>query len=192
MSLKARKELCESIKDRYRNSRRKEKKKILDEFASATGYHRKHAIRKLGRNIVKKKAPPRPPRTPRLYTRDVQEALFTAWKAANCICTKRLIPYLPTFVESLQRHGHLSLDPDTKRLLLSLSAATADRILYRFRHAGLAPLKARGSNNPTLKTLIPVRTFDDWTENRPGVKRHQDMWKQILSGTAVPTQAARL
>ena len=176
MSLKARKELCESIKDRYRSSRRKEKKNILDEFASATGYHRKHAIRKLGRNVVIKKAAPRPPRAPRLHTRDVQEALFTVWKAANCICTKRLIPYLPTFVESLERHGHLNLEHGTKRLLLSLSAATADRILYRYRHAGSAPPKARAPGNPTLKTLIPVRTFDDWTENRPGYVEADLVW----------------
>ena len=176
MSLKARNELCESITDRYRSSRRREKKKILDEFASAAGYTRKHAIRKLGRNPVKTKAPPRAPRAPRLYTLDVQEALFTVWKAANCICTKRLIPYLPTFVESLQRHGHLDLDPDTKRLLLSLSAATADRILYRFRHAGSAPPRARAPGNPILKTLIPVRTFEDWTENRPGYVEADLVW----------------
>ena len=176
MSLKARKELCDSIKDRYRISRRKEKKKILDEFALATGYHRKHAIRKLGRNAVKKKAAPRPARAPRRYGHDVQEALFTLWKAANCICTKRLIPYLPTFVESLERHGHLNLEPGTKRLLLCMSAATADRILYRFRHAGAAPPRVRASGNPTLKTLIPVRTFDDWTENRPGYVEADLVW----------------
>ncbi len=95
MSLKARKELCESIQDRYRNSRRREKKKILDEFSASTGYHRKHAIRKLGRKAVKKKAAPQPPRAPRLYTRDVQKALFIVWRAANCICAKRLVPCLP-------------------------------------------------------------------------------------------------
>ncbi len=176
MSLKARSELCDSIKERYRGSLRKEKKKILDEFAFATGYHRKHAIRKLGWSPVKKTAPPRPPRAPRLYTRDVQEALFTVWKAANCICTKRLIPYLPTFVESLERFGRLDLDSDTRRLLFSLSAATADRILYRFRHAGLTQPRARAPGNPTLKTLIPVRTFADWIENRPGYVEADLVW----------------
>jgi len=142
----------------------------------ATGYHRKHAIRKLGRNVVKKKAAPRPPRPPRLYTHDVQEALLTVWKAANCICTKRLIPYLPTFVDSLERHGHFNLDAATKRLLLSMSAATADRILYRFRHGGAAPVKTYSSGNPALKTMIPVRTFEDWTENRPGYVEADLVW----------------
>ncbi len=58
MSLKARKELCQSIKERYQRSPSKEKKKILDEFVSAAGYHRKHAIRVLGQNRVKKRAGP--------------------------------------------------------------------------------------------------------------------------------------
>ncbi len=177
MSLTARRELCDSIKERYRRSPRKEKKKILDEFASATEYHRKHAIRTLGRDSVNKKpAALRPPRPPRLYNEDVQEALVTVWKAANCICSKRLVPYLPTFVESLERHGHLSLDADTRRLLLSMSTSTADRILYRIRHAGATRPAQRTGSSPTLKKLIPVRTFDDWTENRPGYLEADLVW----------------
>ncbi len=174
MSLRARRELCDSIKERYRKSPRKEKKKILDEFASAAGYHRKHAIRTLGRDSVKKK--PAALRAPRLYNKDVQEALVSAWKAANCICSKRLVPYLRAFVESLERHGHLSLGAETRRLLLSMSTSTADRILYRIRHAGTPRPSKRAPSSPTLKKLIPVRTFSDSAENRPGYIEADLVW----------------
>ena len=97
-------------------------------------------------------------------------------KAANCICSKRLVPYLPTFVESLERHGHLSLNAETRRLLLSMSASTADRILYRFRHVGATSRVQRTRSSPILKTLIPVRTFDEWTENRPGYLEADLVW----------------
>ena len=41
-------ELLEALRCRYRDSPKKEKARILDEFAALTGYHRKHAIRVLG------------------------------------------------------------------------------------------------------------------------------------------------
>lgn len=124
MSLKAREELCQSIKNRYRRASKREKNKILDEFTAATGYHRKHAIRVLGRQEKEKGAVVPRHRPPRIFTPEVQKALVTLWEAANRICSKRLVPYLPTFVESLERHGHLNLDLESRRRLLSMGAAT--------------------------------------------------------------------
>ncbi len=99
MSLKARQELCDSVRERYRASAKKGKKKILDEFAAAAGYHRKHAIRVLNGEKAEKPVPVlRRNRPPRIYTPDVQEALETVWKAADRICSKRLAPYIGTFV----------------------------------------------------------------------------------------------
>ena len=47
MSKMAKRELLASIQDRYRESSRKDKSKILDEFIAVTGHHRKHGIRLL-------------------------------------------------------------------------------------------------------------------------------------------------
>jgi len=47
MSLKSKRELLEVVRPRYLKANKLEKQKILDEFTSATGYHRKHAIRVL-------------------------------------------------------------------------------------------------------------------------------------------------
>jgi hypothetical protein len=47
MSLKSKCELLEVVRPRYLKAGKFEKQKILDEFTSATGYHRKHAIRVL-------------------------------------------------------------------------------------------------------------------------------------------------
>ena len=38
-------ELLASIQDRYQESSRKDKSRILDEFSTVTGHHRKHGIR---------------------------------------------------------------------------------------------------------------------------------------------------
>jgi hypothetical protein len=55
--------------------------------------------------------------------------LRTVWLAANKICSKRLIPFLPEFLESLEAFGHIDLEDDVRFKLLSMSPATADRIL---------------------------------------------------------------
>ncbi len=55
MSNKSKKEYLASIKERYLNSNKEEKKKILDELCKTCGYNRKYAIRKLNQKEKKKK-----------------------------------------------------------------------------------------------------------------------------------------
>ena len=43
----AKQELVATIRDRYRQSSKKDKGRILDEFTAITGHHRKHGIRLL-------------------------------------------------------------------------------------------------------------------------------------------------
>ena len=70
----------------------------------------------------------------RFYDEAVRLAPITVWKAANRICSKRLIPFLPEFVDALERFGHLSLPGEIRERLLTMSPATADRLLYQERH----------------------------------------------------------
>jgi hypothetical protein len=94
--------------------------------------------------------------------------LLTLWQAANGICSKRLVPYLPELVTVLERHEGLGLDADTKALLLGISPATVDRLL----HAARQGLKRHGLGTTKpgtlLKRQIPIRTFADWDEAQAG------------------------
>jgi hypothetical protein len=104
---------------------------------------------------------------PRRYGPEVQHALFLVWHAANRICTKRLMPFLPTLIEALERHEHLHLTEECRSQLLSMSAATADRLLRSQRKVdrhGLSTTRA----GTLLKQQIPIRTFEEWNEARPG------------------------
>ena len=156
MSFQAKRELVAQVAPRYREGSRAEKSVILDEFVAATGYARKYAIRVLT-GPIRPPAPIARPRAPR-YDAAVREALAIAWEATNRLCGKRLVPFLPELVPSLERHGHLVLTEEVRarllRLSLRLSPATADRLLRPVRQParGVSTTK-RGR---LLKHQVPV------------------------------------
>lgn len=102
------------------------------------------------------------------YGPAVQAALEVAWAATNGIGAKRLVPFLPKLVPLLEQHSHLALADSVRDQLLTLSPATADRLLQPARTAtqprGVSTTKA----GTLLKRHIPVRTFADWTDAAPG------------------------
>ena len=139
----------------------------MEEFVASTGYHRKYALTLLHHPLSK--APPRKKRQrARHYPLAVQHALITCWHAANGLCSPRLIPYLPELGAVSERQGEVRLDGETKRLLLALSAATADRLEASERK--LAKPHGLGTTKPgtLLKDSIAIRTFADWDDVRPG------------------------
>jgi hypothetical protein len=138
---------------------------LLDAFVATTGYHRKYAMWLLNHAEEVKQTLEHP--RPRSYGPDVQHALFLVWHAANRICAKRLIPFLPTLIEALERHEHLQISEAGRRQLLSMSAATADRLLRSQRKLGLHGISTTRAGT-LLKNQIPIRTFEEWNETQPG------------------------
>ncbi|WP_287096262.1 hypothetical protein [Mesorhizobium sp.] len=123
-------ESIEAIIERYRSSCRADKQRILDEFVAVTGYHRKHAIRVLRPRA----AGPSPTRKyPVLYGAEVLEALVALWEASDRLCSKRLKPLIPILLPAVERHGRLDLDGELRDKLLTISAATMDRLLSEVR-----------------------------------------------------------
>ena len=61
-----------------------------------------------------------------VYGSDVEEALVHVWEQSNRVCSKRLIPFLPTVLEAMQRHGPLHLTPECRQQVLAMSAAIAE------------------------------------------------------------------
>ena len=166
LSLQTRHALLQQVIPQYRKATTvKKKSKLLDAFTAMTGYNRKYAMWLLNHAHVEQ---PTQQRTrPRYYGPEVQHALFLVWHAANRICAKRLIPFLPTLVEALERHEHLHLTEECRRQLLSMSAATADRLLRSQRKLAKRGLSTTRAGT-LLKQQIPIRTFEEWNETQPG------------------------
>jgi hypothetical protein len=167
MSQKSKQELAAALRLRYQKAGRAEKGRILDEFVATTGYHRKYAIQVLKhwpRRSGRRRRPGQ-----RKYTAAVVVALEQVWRVANWICGKRLVAALPALVEALERHGELILDRQTRRLLLQISPAPADRLLRPARQR-MGRRRGLSTTQPgtLLKQAIPVRTFAEWDDAQPG------------------------
>jgi len=165
MSQQSKRELFAEIQPRYLKAKKAEKQRILDEFTVSTGYHRKYAIRVLKHGY--KRRAHKPKGRTAIYRGEVVRALEQIWEIYGRICSKRLHPYLPEGIKVLERCGELRLSPETKTLLLRMSRSSIDRCLapVRFNQP-----HGRSTTKPgtLLKKNIPIRTFADWDEDKPG------------------------
>ena len=165
MTKQSREELLLALRPEYQKAGWKLKKELLETLVAATGYSRKHAITLLnidGASEAKIK------RTrPSVYDDEVSKSLIFLWRAANMLCSKRLVPFLPEFIEALESKGHLDLSPHVRQKLLSISASTVDRLLTKERKKLGRGLSLTRAGN-FLKKQIPIRTFTDWDDAAPG------------------------
>ena len=154
-----------ALHERYSIASRPEKAQILDEFVALSGYHRKHAIRRL----QKAKEPNRvKPERNKIYDAAVIEALRFMWEAADRLCGKRLKAALPSLLHAMERDGHIALDSIVKEKLLAVSAATIDRSLRLTRRHIDGKGRRRAGIGSAIRRSIPVRTFADWEDPAPG------------------------
>jgi hypothetical protein len=102
------------------------------------------------------------------YGPNVIAALTVCWTVLGMPAGKRLAPMLGELVAVLRHFGELVIDEDTTALVVSMSAATIDRRLANQR--AKYRLKGRVCTKPgsLLKSQIPVRTWADWDDARPG------------------------
>jgi hypothetical protein len=158
-------ELIRTYRKQYKSAPKAEKTRIVTVISEATGYCRDHIIRALNKDID----------IPRKIGRDrvsryqpIIEPLKKVWAASNFLCGKRLAPFIPTLLGSLKAHGEIDSTEEEEDLLLSVSAATIDRLLIPARK-GMVP-KGRSTTKPgtLLKHKIAVRTYADWNEDIPG------------------------
>jgi hypothetical protein len=164
---------------RYRQGSNKVKRQILDEFCETTGYSRGYArfvLRNHGRQVwlhgkkvVVGDARQRQQRVrSRYYDEQVVQALIKLWQLLNYICGKRLVAIMPELIAKLEQFGELRLTPLTKQKLLRISASSIDRLLQPERRKQQLRRRAHTKPGTLLKHQIPIRTFAEWDDARPG------------------------
>lgn len=169
---------------RYQKADRSGKGRILDEFVHLTSYSRAYAalvLRKWQTTHwqVGPRGPlrlvagmPRGPRAapPRIYGEAVRKKLIYLWYLCDCMCGKRLVPAIRALLPVYERWEELTVSPLVRQKLMSLSAATADRLL-REEHTKVRTSRGLSHTRPAAGILlrqIPLRTFDEWDRNLLG------------------------
>jgi hypothetical protein len=170
MCLFSRRKLASALAPRYQDARKSEKTAILDEFVQNSGFHRKYAV-----SVLRAAAAPNKPllkgssprHRRRKYGLDIEQPFMKLWRVSGGLCPKRLVPFLPYLVESLERFNEFDECPHVRERLLEMSVSTAERMLARALRA-----RERGISTTLPGTLlrhqIPIRTFEEWSECCPG------------------------
>ena len=169
MSKKSRYEYLLTIRERYIQSDKEGKNKILNEFCKICRYNRKYAIRILNKDPVKgkrsnkKRCGPKP----KYDNPNLIEFLRTIWKSTNLICSKRLKEAIPLWISWYIKPDGNRLSKEEELLLLEISPASIDRHISKYRKKfnkkGLCTTKP-GS---IIKDYLPIKT-EQWDESRPG------------------------
>jgi hypothetical protein len=167
LSMAERKAVTKQMARRYLRASKKGKGRMLDELCALTGWTRRHARRAL--HQAGQGTGPRPPRArERFYGPEVVGPLRRVWATLDGPAGKRLAPFMAEIVQALERAGELTLEAGVRAKLLAMSAATIDRVLAPERRR----LRVRGRTGTKpgsmLKRQIPIRTFAQWDERRPG------------------------
>lgn len=172
----------------YQKAGKRKKGELLDWVIQLTGYNRSYAARVLQQRAKPKvlgrlkdgnatitlvadertKRPKSRRSRPSKYGKEVLVALSKIWVICDGICGKRLAPYLSEIIPVLQRWGEVELDEQVRKKLLAISPATIDRLLAPLKRR--YQLRARATTKPgtLLRHQIPIRTFSEWNEGRPG------------------------
>lgn len=178
--------IVRELAPRFQKVSKAERGQILTQFVELTGYTRcyaafvlrscgKEQVRLVGtRRVVFVPGHARKPGTPRHRRRQYDRKAFLGalkrlWALSDGLCGKRLVVFIREVVPQLERQGALEVtDKNIHAQLLSISAATADRLLARTKQEILSKTRCTTRPGTLLKHHIPVRTFADWDDVRPG------------------------
>lgn len=185
LTMKERKAVTNELASRYQSSAKRERGRLLDEFMQLTGYNRSYASHLLhnwgtrhirivdGERVEVVIGTPHASKQkrnrPRRYHQAFIDILEKIWMIADGICGKRLRAFIRTALPSLELHHEITLPDNTIRTnLLSISPATIDRLLAPLRSRCWDKGRSHTKPGTLLKYHIPIRTFSDWNEQRPG------------------------
>jgi hypothetical protein len=176
--MKDRKAVAAVMSAEYKRARKKEKGAILARFIELTKYGRRYAARILrehGKKVrvgkttiigdVRKKGARK---AHRIYDAAVVEALIMIWMIMDCICGKRLRAAMAEVIPVLKRNHEIGMSAGTEAKLLTISAATIDRLLATERKKQVVKGRSLTKPGAMLKHQIPIRTFSDWDDSKPG------------------------
>lgn len=158
MSLETKRAYLKALWVRYKNSTKREKTVILDEFCAVCGYSRKHAIALLSNKEFPNRFCRPGPKS--VYGLDVVYHLLKLWRHMGKMCSKKMKAALPLW---LPFYKDKRLTAEMREQLLQISASTMDRLLKPYKkQKGLST-----TSGSWIKSKIPIELLTKQIED-PG------------------------
>jgi hypothetical protein len=132
MSVDERRKYLKLVVPRYTTAKRAERSKMLNEMAAVTGLHRKSLLRLLHEPTLER-APKGPRFRRRRYGVVVANVIRVVWESLDYVCAERLTPVLLSTARQLAQWEELVLTAEVEASLHTVSRATVQRLLKRFR-----------------------------------------------------------
>lgn len=166
MSLDERRKYLKLVVPRYAKAGRRERGKLLTEMGAVTGLHRKSLTRLMNAPSLER-APRRPRFRGRRYGVAVAAVVRVVWESLDYVCAERLTPVLVDTAQQLARWEEVTLTPEVKAKLRSISRATVQRLLQRFQQD--TPKLPRRKPQPPNRLLreVPMGRLS-WATDAPG------------------------
>lgn len=183
LKMSEKKSITRETAPRYKRADKKGKQRILDEYTKTTGYNRKYAIHLLStwgkeqlhmingkpvKFIVGKPKKRKKRIGKRIYDDSVKEAVRKIWELFDYMCGKRLAVLIRMNIDVLSNDTELEIDESIRDKIIKISPSTIDRMMAPERNKlnfkGISHTKA----GTLLKHQIPIRTFFNWDERKPG------------------------
>lgn len=142
------------------------RKQMIDQLVLATGYRRDYA------SHVLLSPPISPKKKLKRIRKSKYEVVFPPLRKiygiSNFASGKRLVGMIPSYVETLVRDRELFLADKQKELLLSISAATIERLISNERKKVFGKGRTTTKPGTLLKHQIPIHVFTRWSDRKPG------------------------
>lgn len=166
MDLATRQSLVKSLSKEYKKASWKMRKQMIDQLVLATGYRRDYASR------ILLFPPISPKKKLRRIRKNKYEVIASPLKKiygiSNFASGKRLVGMIPSYVETLTRDKELFLADKQIELLLSVSAATIERMIKSERKKVFGKGRTTTKPGTLLKHQIPIHVFTRWSDRAPG------------------------
>jgi hypothetical protein len=166
MSINERRKYLKLVAPRYAKARRKERGELLTEMGEVTKLHRKSLIRLI--NMPNLDRAPKKPRFKRKrYGTAVADVVRVVWESLDYVCAERLTPVLLDTAQQLARWEELVLTSEVEVALNTISRASVQRLLERFKQD--TPRLPRRKPQPPNRLLrqVPMERLP-WNTEVPG------------------------
>ncbi len=121
MTIEERYKYLQMMQNRYRQAKKAERSRLLDEMEIMTGCHRKSLVRHMKSELKRQK---RRKQRGRIYGVEIHAALKVIAESYDYICAERVQPNLISMAEQLEAHGELRLTSKTREQLGQISVPT--------------------------------------------------------------------